>query len=236
MRSKFTTFALLAALAAPLVTLAEKPSTQPSQMAGPMRPFGGKGDPVFGRMGRREGNPPRPSTQEIDETLTFIEKNFPNHFEMFSRLPREGPFRNNVVLPRMVQRYRQLMRMQDQNPEAYDAMLRQAQFEDEALGYARDIKERTAKDPHPDAEVRLKEVVRRMIQRGLDDRRERIERLEKALADQKQKLADDEQNKDQLIADQVDRTQTEFEKMFRGKDRGATFDATDAKDVNALQK
>jgi hypothetical protein len=198
-----------------------------------MRPFG-KGEPFFGKGGgRRDGMvPPKPTQQEIDDALVFIQKNFPNHFEMFNRLPKDAPFRNNMVLPRMVQRYRQLMRIQDQNPEAYGAMLRQAQFEDEALGYARDITER-----RPDAEVRLKEVVRRMIQRGLDDRRERIERLERALAEQKQKLAEDEQNKDDLIAQQIDRTQNEFQKMFRGKDRGAFDgnDGRDGKDINALQ-
>ena len=61
--------------------------------------------------------------------LAFVEKNFPNHFDLFNRLPKDGPFRNNMVLPKMVQKYRQLMRMEEQNPEAYQVMLTQAKFE-----------------------------------------------------------------------------------------------------------
>src|SRR5437867_7337971 len=99
-----------------------------------------------------------------------------------------------MVLPKMVQKYRQLMRMEEQNPEAYQVMLTQAKFEDEALGYARD------KD-----DAKLRDVAHRMIQKGLEDRRERIEKLEKILDDQKQKLSEDEQNADQLVAQQVDR-------------------------------
>ncbi len=221
--------ALLAILAVPLTTLADKPSTQPSH------PFASKGDPVFGRaLNRRDGmnqQMPKPTQQEIDDTLAFVQKNFRNHYELFSRLPKDGPFRNNVVLPRMVNRYRQLMRIQDQNPEAYQSLLSQARFEDQALGLARDKNE-----GKPEADAQMRDVVRQMIKQGLDDRRDRIDKLEKALEEQKKKLEEDEQNQDQLVSDQVDRTTTEFNRMFRGVDRDNSGTAPDTGGVNALTK
>src|SRR5207249_4920132 len=115
----------------------------------------------------------------------------------------------------MVNRYRNLMRMQEQNPEAYEAMLAQWKLEDQAIGFARALKE-----GKPDADVRLREVVRQMVERSLRERRARIEKLRKALEEQQKQLDQDEQNKDQTIAQQITKTENEFDRMSRAKDRG----------------
>ena len=110
--------------------------------------------------------PPGRRRKMRNGALNYMRLNFPNRFDLFSRLPEKGPYRNNVVLPRLVQRDHQLMRMQDQNPEVYDVVLQQAKLEDDVLGWAK-----AKSEGKPDAEVRLHESVRRMVQHGLDERR-----------------------------------------------------------------
>jgi hypothetical protein len=216
---KLHTLIVFSMLAIPAVTLAEKPTTRP------MFPNGGK-------MGRRDFMPaPKATQQEIDDTLAFVKTNFKNHYELFSRIPETAPFRN-MAIQKMVNRYRQLMRTQDQNPEIYETMLKQAKIEDDAIGFARDVAEK-----RPDADVRLHEAVRHMVDRGLDERRERIEKLRAALDDQEKKLKEDEQNRDDVIAAQIDRIKQEYQRMVQGPRHGGdSGQSPESKEINASQK
>ncbi|HEX3359014.1 MAG TPA: hypothetical protein VHS31_18690 [Tepidisphaeraceae bacterium] len=218
---KCKTLALMTILLAPMATLAEAPSTQPA------KPFQGH----EGRMGKRDGFMPggKASAQEINDTLDFVKDKFPNHWSLFSGIPESAPFRNRAIQG-MVMRYRQLMRMQDQNPDTYDSLLKQAQLEDDAVGFARDVKK-----GKPDAEVRLKEAVRRMVMQSLTERQQRIEKLKAALAEQENKLKEDQQNQDHLIAQQIDRTRNEYDRLSHGQDRDSAV-PNEGQEINALQK
>jgi hypothetical protein len=226
--------ALILALLVPAFSFAERPTTQPNR---PLK------DGVFGRFPRHENFGPggKPTQDEIDATIAFAKDKFPNHYDLFSHIPEGTPF-HNIVVTKMVVRYRQLMRMQDQNPEVYDAMLKQAQAEDEALGYAREMAAHAAdadtklKDA---AEVRLHEAIRAMVDRGLQERRDRIEKLRLQLDDQEKKLNEDEANRDNVIASQIDRIQQEYQRMVQGPRRGGLDnkgDAPQGKEIDALQK
>jgi hypothetical protein len=219
---------LLAILVAPMTALAERPATQPS------RPFAGKAEGGYAKMPKRDGFMPgmRPTTQELEEAMSFVEKNSPNHFNLFNRLPEGSPRRARAE-QLMVMRYHNLMRVKEQNPEVYDAMLQQWKLEDEAVGYARAMKEHT----QPEANVRLREVVRRMVQMSLDQRRERIDRLRKALDEQQKQLEQDEQDKDKLMEQQAREAVNKFERLFGGKDHGADApEPAEGGGVNALTK
>jgi hypothetical protein len=228
---KWITALLLALVLSPSMALAEKPSTQPS------RP--GKGEGAYARQQnmKRDGFMPgmKPTQAELDEALAFMKDTAPHHYELFNRLPEGGPRRARAEQI-MVMRYHNLMRMKDQNPDAYDAMLEQWKLEDEAIGYAQAMREKT----QPDADVRLREVVRQMVQKSLDVRRERIDKLRKLLDEQQQQLDQDEQNKEKLMKQQVAEALNKFERLFGigGKDRGPIdqSDGHDGKDVNALTK
>src|SRR5689334_22134988 len=113
---------LLCVLTIPAAAFAERPTTRP-----------GKGEGFGGKFMRRENFMPGPKAtqQEIDDTMAFAKAKFPNHYDLFSRIPDGTPFKN-MVIQKMVSRYRQLMRMQEQNPDIYDAMLKQATAEDDA--------------------------------------------------------------------------------------------------------
>src|SRR5581483_5909266 len=185
---KLTSAFVLVLLFAPLASAADKPST---------RPFFPRQE--FGRAARLKATQP-----EIDETLPFVKDNFKNHYDLFSRITPGTPF-YNMAVNKMVNRYRQLMRMKDQNPDIYDAMLKQAKSEDNALGFAKNLA-----DKLPDADVRLREAVRVMVDQGLDERRQRIQKLRELLDEQEKKLKEDEDNRDQTIASQIDRIKEEY--------------------------
>ena len=220
---KWTHVALIAVAVLPLTLLADEPSTQPS------RPYAGRMQGM-----KRDGFMPnvKPTKEELDEAMAFMKDNAPVHYELLNRLPEDAPRRNRAG-QLLVMRYRGLMHLKDQNPEAYEAMLHQWQLEDEAMGDARALKE-----GKPDADVRLREVARRIVQNGLDDRRARIDKLRKALDQQQKQLDQDEQNKDQLMTQLVTDTENKFERLFGGKDRGPVDqgDKPDGKEINALQK
>jgi hypothetical protein len=220
---KFTLVALIAVFVLPLTVKADDPATQPSRpMGARMREF------------KRDGLMPgaKPTQEEIDEAMAFMKDKAPNHYELFNRLPQDSPRRNRAEQI-LVMRYRNLMRVKDQAPEAYDAMLRQWQLEDQAIGFAREIKE----GKQPDADVRLREVVRQMVQKNLDDRRARIERLRKEVDDLQKQLDQDEQNKTQLMSQLVTDTQNKFERLFGLKEHGGGQDHPDKpQEIDALPK
>jgi hypothetical protein len=222
--------ALITLLCAPIVLAADKPSTQPSQ---PNRPYkeGGFKD-GSGRMGmKRDGMGPRISQQEAEDIGEFLKKERPNLYKLYQRIPDERPMKMGV-LQRFSNRYRQLMRMQDQNADAYQAMLQQEHLRDEALGYAMDMRE-----GKEGAEQRLAQSISQMVEKNLTERQQQIMKLERTLEELKAKLKEDQENKQKVIDDQVAQTKQEMDKMLRGIERGQGKDPGDAgKEINALQR
>jgi hypothetical protein len=99
--------------------------------------------------------------------------------------------------------YRELMALKEKgDQELYDLKVRVAQAEDEVFGLQRQMREA----PDPDRPVlrhQLRQKVADMIRLGLKERELRIARLEKALADEKAKLAADEQSLDQRVTERM---------------------------------
>lgn len=214
------------------------PSTQPSR---PM-PGAREGHITRGEVFRGNGNSANPnlnpadSTQthpptqeEIDATLKFTQENFPVHYSFFAKLSENGRFRNKVAIPRMVERYRSLMRLKESSPDAYAAMMQQAKLQDDALGFARDLKTGSAA-----AEAKLRDSISSMVDQSLSDRRERIMKLRRMLDEQQAKLEQDERNHDKLVEAQIDKTEKEAERMLKGRgEANPTSETTDAGTADA---
>jgi hypothetical protein len=220
---------LLGVMVFPLIASAEAPSTRPSTQPA-TRPTGGPNRPEGAfrprrdalREAMRDGLPPKPPTpDEIEAATKFCQENFPNHYGFFARLPENGQGRR-FVIPKMVQRYRMLMHMQENNPDAYKAMLEQSKIQDQALGYARDLF-----NEKPGAESKLRESIRQMVDKGLTDRQERIMKLRRMLDEQERKLKQDQDNRDKMVDEQIDKTKKEADRMLKGKDGPATAENTD---------
>jgi hypothetical protein len=221
----------------PVTSSAEKPDKPTTQ---PARPFGRFEGPMGkigpGRQGQFNG-PIKYTPEEFDTAREFAQKNFPSFYDMFTQLPEKGPMRN-ALAQRMVGRYRNMMRMQDQNPELYTTMLDQAKLEDKAIGYAREMRNAKTDAAKADAKAKLDNTVAQIIDQSLTERQQRIEKLRSLLDDQEKKLKEDQDNKDQLIAQQINHTQQEFDRMLRGNLRGPGADggAPAPDNVNALQQ
>jgi hypothetical protein len=134
--------ALLVVLLAPVVSFGEKPDKTDKPTT---RPFANRQDylPRPPRPGRDFTAGPKPTKEELDSATDFAKKNFPVFYDMYTRLPENGPMRA-ALMQRMVGRYRNMLRQQEQNPELYDALLSQAKLEDEALGYLRELRTRSS--------------------------------------------------------------------------------------------
>ena len=223
--------AMLLALAIPMISVAQKADKPGNPQRGPYRPDGpGNKLPKAGMF----GPPVKFTPEELDTAREFARKNFPSFYEMYSRLPENGPMRMNMS-QRMVGRYRNMMRMQEQNPELYDTMLSQARLEDEAIGYAREMRNGKTETAKAEAESKLRKTVAQIIDKNLSARQQHIEKLRAMLAEQERQLKDDQDNKDQIIAQQIDRTQKQFDGMLRGNIRGpAPGQVPDG--VNTLQQ
>jgi hypothetical protein len=211
------------------------PSTQPSRLA----PGGREGRITRGEIFHgNNANPnlnPADSTQihpptqdEIDATLKFTQENFPVHYSFFAKLAQNGRFRNKVAIPRMVERYRTLMRLKEISPDAYAAMMQQAKLQDDALGLARDLKNGSAA-----AESKLRESISSMVDQSLSDRQARIMKLRRMLDEQQAKLDQDQRNRDKLVAEQIDKTEKEAERMLKGKDGNPTSATTNSGTADA---
>lgn len=205
---------------------AAAPSTQPARGHEGMRlprydMLRGNGSGFLNPADSTQINPATPA--EIDATLKFARENFPNHYSFFTKLPPKGRFRNEVALPKMVERYRTLMRLEQSNPDAYTAMMQQIHLQDQALGFAIDLR-----NGLPDAEAKLRQSIGDMVDQSLLDRRERIMKLKRQLDIQETKLDQDQRNRDRLVNAEIDKTKKEADRMLRGHESVATSESHDA--------
>jgi gas vesicle protein len=134
-----------------------------------------------------------PTPEEIDKAKAFAKENFPNRFAAYERLPENTRLRW-AATRRMVQQWRRLQYMQEQQPEMYDAIFGEQKAMDEAFGLWRDVRE-----GKPGAEEKLSAKIAEIVDNQLNERKARIEKLEKMLQEQKEQLAKDRDRRDELI-------------------------------------
>src|SRR4051812_9037417 len=110
------TLILLASIVAPSAVFAQRASTQPSGRGSMNRGDMNRGDMnraerEMNRM-RRDGpglkEGARYTPQELEDLVAMMKEKLPNNYALYSRMPQQMPFRNNVFIPRMMNRYRQL--------------------------------------------------------------------------------------------------------------------------------
>jgi hypothetical protein len=180
---------------------------------------------------KRDGMGPRVTPQEADDIADFLKKERPNLYKLYQRIPEGRPMKM-MVLQRFANRYRQLTRMEDQNPDGYQAMMQQEHLRDEALGYAMDVRE-----GKEGAEQRLAQTISQMVEKNITERQQQIMKMERTLEELKARLKEDQDNKQKVIDQQVAQTKQEMDKMLRGIERGQGKDPADAnKEINALQR
>ena len=133
------------------------------------------------------------------ETEAFMKETFPVRYHFYEMMPEDRPAKKRIAQV-MVQKYRQFRHMQETQPDAYEAMLKQEQLRDQAFGYARD-----ARAGNAEAEDKLRMAVTAMVDLNLQERQARIEKLKKTLDEMMQQFSDDQAHREQKIDDQIDK-------------------------------
>lgn len=171
------------------------------------------GQPVrprdFNRDPRRRG--PAVSPEEWERAQAFLKQHSPNRLMQYMKLYPAAQERVQRVL---MNRYRNLMRLQAAAPELYKTKVQEVELEDEVFGICLKIK---AGDGDVTAlQASLKPKLAALFDKGIEERQLRIAMLEKALAKQNLALA-----KEQKIRDQ--RIEQQFQRVASHGVEGATF-------------
>lgn len=144
-----------------------------------------------------------PTDEEWREVAEFMSQYSPNRLKAIedqggADRPRFASLRKFVWM-----HYRDLMAVKEKgDQELYELKLKVAQSEDEVFGLQQQMREA----PEPERPVlrhQLRQKIADMVRLGLKERELRIARLEKALADEKEKLAADQQSIDQRVTERL---------------------------------
>jgi hypothetical protein len=171
----------------------------------------GPGNP--GPRGVDELQPP-PTPDEIVAAEVWASRTFPVRFHAYELLRSDRPAKRVMAL-NFVKHYRMFRRLQEQQPELYDFMLKQEQLRDKAFEYA-------AKAARGDAEAqsKLRDLVSQIYDMNLQERAARIERMQKNLTDMQDQLTRDRDRRDQRIDEQTKRMMEESSRGPGNRDRG----------------
>jgi hypothetical protein len=149
----------------------------------------------------------QPSSTAIESELAeaLLQEYAPHMWRRLQHLPPDGPLRTKLQR-QMMERARDLQRMQQRDPEQFKSEVEQLKLEDEVADLGRQVIRRA--DPLSSEQETLKKTLRETIAKLVDvrirNREARLDRLAKTLASEKDKLEVDRGNRDKLVQRQFD--------------------------------
>src|SRR4051812_11712739 len=142
---------------------------------------------------------PNPSPEEWKLVSEFMQKELPNSWSLFERIP-ETSFRRDEARRKVYQRYLDLHK--DKETPMFPLKLEQARISDQILGLLPRLREADDAD-RPALESQLRELVKSKIQSELKERQLRIDSLAKKLDKEKQQLAMDQETLEKHLDERV---------------------------------
>jgi hypothetical protein len=156
------------------------------------------------------------SNEEWKKVEDFMQLHSPERLRQLQRLPAE---KMSNVKRAMVGRFRTLEEIRKSDPTLYDIWVQKLEVEDDHFILLREWR-RARTDPK-ETEAKLRNNVAEAVRLELDERQHRLENLQHAVDEEKVKLAEDRQNEDNLIDEQLKRAMTGQEYRFgEGPRRG----------------
>jgi len=159
------------------------------------------------------------SPEDVEKARAFAKEHFPNRYAAFEAIGDERPMRW-MFTRRIVSQWRRLVQLQDQQPEMFETVMREQKLMDDAFGLSRE-----ARDGKSGADDKLRAKVVEIVENQLKDRKARIEKLEKALQDQKDQLAKDQNRKDELVDQRIEQLEKDTKPIREREDKNDTPDA-----------
>jgi hypothetical protein len=142
---------------------------------------------------------PNPSPEEWKLVSEFMQKELPNSWALFDKIP-ENSFRRDEARRKVYQRYLDLHK--DKETPMFPFKLDQARISDQILGLLPKLREADDAD-RPALESQLRELVKTKIQSELKERQLRIDSLAKKLDKEKQQLAMDQETLEKHLDERV---------------------------------
>jgi len=180
------------------------------------------GPPGHGRHGPEDGRRywrSRWRREPIDENkwneaVEFMRQHSPRRLAFVLSLP-EGPFRDGIRRY-ILGRYRDLQGLNDQNEmELHDLVVQRLELEDQAWGLAVDLAGAEKNEDQSRLHKELSDKVRQLVTLGFQERQLRIGRLERAVQQEKDKLAEDQGRTEEVVAEQLNRWEREGQSVQR---------------------
>jgi hypothetical protein len=156
------------------------------------------GQPAQARS--RAAQPPAPpvSDAEWESVAGEMRRHMP---QAWARLEQVPPARQARMKRMFVERFRELQRLAQREPEQYRREIELVELEDEVFGLARQLWPGAARGGDDRGEVRkaLREKVGQLVDLRIRNREARIERLAKALETERGRLEADKRNREVVV-------------------------------------
>jgi hypothetical protein len=158
-------------------------------------PYGGGGGFGGGFGGGYRRFPPPPSDEEWQEAAAFAQQYCPNRLEALDQLEELQRERLRAAL---YARYQHLAQIKENDAEVYELRLKRLQLEDEVFGALRAVRQ-AAEGGQSAARDAYRAKVTALIQNGLAERALRLERLERSVASERDRLQKDQARLGELV-------------------------------------
>ena len=143
----------------------------------------------------------QPLTQkDIADAMIYMKDKSPNRYQALNSLP-DGD-RKKSLLELWARNYLNWMHQLSDDPELYSVVLKRIGAEDEVFGLVSKLRTDSA-DKKDETNAKLRDEVGVLVDLGIKERQLRLDRLEKTVKEQQQKLTEDTMRRDQLIDDRL---------------------------------
>lgn len=144
-----------------------------------------------------------PTDEQWTAVVEFMAEYSPNRLKAIEEYHANGSQRYANLRKLVWDRYRDLTSTRDKgDQELYDLKISLVQADDQAWALQRHLHE-VPEEERQNVKRQLRQKTAEVVRLGLKERSLRIARLEKALEDEKMKLAEDQQNIDQRITERM---------------------------------
>lgn len=133
--------------------------------------------------------------------IDFMKQNSPNRLRYINSLPASSSRQQLVI--QFIDRWQSIARLKATDQEIYPMRVQTLQLEDEVFGLMLQVKAGSPAGASPALQAKIHDDITKLVDLNFAERDVRLNRMQKLLADEKNKLANDKNQRDQIIRNQV---------------------------------
>lgn len=140
----------------------------------------------------------RVSEGEWEAASKRIKSHSPNVWARMDRMPSDSPARMNMMRS-LIERHRDLERVERRDPEQYKRELAQIEIEDQIVGIAREARQASSESEADALKQKLRNLVEKLVDLRFANREARLKRLSDTLAAERERLEADKRARDAAV-------------------------------------